>query len=213
MKKSKWFLCVFFITLLFKVEGLAPKWVQNVADIPKKIIQETVNFSFLSKTENLIETNINQIKPQIHSVVNGISGAFQGIYPGTNWCGNGNIAKNIHDLGYFNKTDFCCREHDHCPISIKAQETKYGLRNPGIYTRSHCHCDLTFFRCLKAADDQISDKVGYTFFDVLKTRCFDFTSQVIGCIEWINGRCLKYAFDSKDKRLRPQWFDLPTYSV
>lgn len=33
------------------------------------------------------------------------------------------------------KTDSCCREHDHCPLSISANQTKYGLHNELPYTR------------------------------------------------------------------------------
>lgn len=53
----------------------------------------------------------------------------------TKWCGPGNKAKNFDDLGYFNITDACCREHDFCPESIKAFRKKYDLWNASIFLR------------------------------------------------------------------------------
>lgn len=56
------------------------------------------------------------------------------IFPGTLWCGPGNIAKNESDLGMFAGTDRCCRTHDHCD-GILAGETKYGLVNDTPYSK------------------------------------------------------------------------------
>lgn len=56
------------------------------------------------------------------------------IYPGTKWCGPGNIASNYDDLGYFTKTDMCCRTHDHCD-NIAAGESKDGLVNNTPFTK------------------------------------------------------------------------------
>lgn len=53
---------------------------------------------------------------------------------GTKWCGAGNIAKDYDDLGRFNQTDSCCREHDHAQDNIGAFQKKHGLRNPLPYT-------------------------------------------------------------------------------
>lgn len=53
---------------------------------------------------------------------------------GTKWCGAGDIAKDYDDLGRLNKTDACCREHDHSENYIAAFQKKYGLRNPLPYT-------------------------------------------------------------------------------
>ena len=65
------------------------------------------------------------------------------IYPGTNWCGTGNTAKNFHDLGENSATDKCCRAHDHCPYVIEGFTTKYNLFNVRFHTLSHCQCDET----------------------------------------------------------------------
>lgn len=54
---------------------------------------------------------------------------------GTLWCDGGNIAENDTDLGSFNKTDACCRMHDHCNNTISSDKTKANLKNNGIFTR------------------------------------------------------------------------------
>lgn len=59
---------------------------------------------------------------------------LQIIFPGTLWCGPGNIADNDSELGYFEETDRCCQKHDHCD-GILAGETKYGLTNDSPYTK------------------------------------------------------------------------------
>lgn len=57
------------------------------------------------------------------------------IYPGTKWCGAGNVANNFDDLGLDKKADACCREHDHCNDAIPAGENKYNLTNTEAYTK------------------------------------------------------------------------------
>lgn len=54
---------------------------------------------------------------------------------GTYWCGDGDISPNKKDLGLFEKTDACCREHDSCPDGILVQQERDGLLNNGIFTR------------------------------------------------------------------------------
>ena len=54
---------------------------------------------------------------------------------GTQWCGNGNRARDAKDLGLFKQTDLCCREHDNCPDNIPAGESRHGLNNSGLFTR------------------------------------------------------------------------------
>ena len=51
------------------------------------------------------------------------------IYPGTKWCGPGGDALNYTDVGYYKATDLCCRNHDHCNITINSKEEKYYYKN------------------------------------------------------------------------------------
>ncbi|XP_072570432.1 group 3 secretory phospholipase A2 isoform X2 [Paramormyrops kingsleyae] len=94
------------------------------------------------------------------------------IFPGTLWCGTGNKANNYEDLGVFERTDRCCREHDHCQHTIPSFTTDYGLFNSNFYTISHCECDRRFQQCLLEVNNTISNMVGYTFFSALKVPCF-----------------------------------------
>lgn len=55
--------------------------------------------------------------------------------PGTKWCGQGNAAENYHDLGVFNESDACCRDHDFCDDIIQSGRTKHNLINPYGTTR------------------------------------------------------------------------------
>lgn len=57
------------------------------------------------------------------------------IFPGTKWCGPGDIAKNYNDLGTYRETDKCCREHDNCGDLILPRKSKHGLENPDSFTR------------------------------------------------------------------------------
>ncbi|XP_071654164.1 uncharacterized protein [Temnothorax longispinosus] len=59
---------------------------------------------------------------------------FSGILPGTKWCGTGDLAENYHDLGDLPHIDRCCRNHDLCPIKVRAQQTRYNLTNYSLYT-------------------------------------------------------------------------------
>ncbi|XP_060924816.1 group 3 secretory phospholipase A2 [Limanda limanda] len=97
------------------------------------------------------------------------------IVPGTLWCGSGNKALSYADLGVFSDTDSCCREHDQCKDTILSFHSEFGVFNKNIFTMSHCDCDNKFHSCLTQANDSISDVVGYTFFNLLKMNCFEFS--------------------------------------
>ncbi|XP_070162598.1 phospholipase A2-like [Polyergus mexicanus] len=103
------------------------------------------------------------------------------IFPGTFWCGGGDIAENESDLGRFNKTDTCCRAHDNCKNNILADDTEVNLINNGIFTRSACSCDREFYKCLKKADNIISKTIGDTYFNILQPQCFECICPIDGC--------------------------------
>ncbi|KAF7648631.1 hypothetical protein LDENG_00153630 [Lucifuga dentata] len=100
------------------------------------------------------------------------------IVPGTLWCGSGNKAPSYEDLGVFADTDSCCREHDQCKDTILSFQSDFGVFNSNIFTMSHCDCDNKFRSCLMEASDSISDVVGYTFFNLLKMQCFEFSHRL-----------------------------------
>ncbi|KAF4110519.1 group 3 secretory phospholipase A2 [Onychostoma macrolepis] len=95
------------------------------------------------------------------------------VLPGTLWCGQGTSANDYEQLGMFVHADRCCREHDHCEHIIRSFSVNFGVFNPTLFTLSHCDCDHRFKQCLLNGNDTISNMVGYSFFNVLKLRCFE----------------------------------------
>ncbi|XP_071448665.1 phospholipase A2-like [Hetaerina americana] len=137
----------------------------------------------------------------------------QFIFPGTKWCGDGNISMHDEDYGYFKKTDRCCKDHDYCPDFIAGRDTKYGLQNDAFYTRLHCDCDIQFYDCLKKTRVFVSDEIGFTYFNAIGTRCYRQDYPIIRCFKYssiIMKRCRVYELDQTKPQIW-QWFDLPIY--
>ncbi|GJQ79506.1 hypothetical protein Trydic_g16358 [Trypoxylus dichotomus] len=134
------------------------------------------------------------------------------IFPGTNWCGTGNVSSNYDDLGIFKDTDKCCREHDYCDDVILAGETKYNLTNPTFYSRLNCRCDEKFKSCLKEVGSVISTKVGMIYFNLLNTQCFrkDYPANCKSTA-LIPPRCTEYEYDTSKDQIY-QWFYVPYYN-
>lgn len=120
----------------------------------------------------------------LSAITDGIKDRLKAIYPGTLWCGDGTHAKNQNEIGLFRNTDICCKQHDECPAFIKAGSEFKGLRNTGLFTRSHCDCDLKFYNCLKRTGTLISGKIGYTYFNILRPQCFRKEYPIVGCKKW-----------------------------
>ncbi|KAG6449748.1 hypothetical protein O3G_MSEX006227 [Manduca sexta] len=138
---------------------------------------------------------------------------FSLIFPGTKWCGAGNIADSYDDLGSARETDMCCREHDNCPDLILAGETKYNLTNSAFYTRLNCQCDEKFRLCLHNATSKIANKVGKIYFNALGTQCYREDYPITGCNSyggWFNRKCVEYSYNTSAVRLY-QWFDVNNY--
>ncbi|XP_077422728.1 uncharacterized protein proca1 [Vanacampus margaritifer] len=93
-------------------------------------------------------------------------------YPGTLWCGAGNMADHYDQLGEFEETDSCCRTHDHCPHVIHAFSSKYGYTNFKWHTICHCDCDEALKVCLRRVNDTSSRVMGQAFFNVIGAPCF-----------------------------------------
>ncbi|XP_055298521.1 uncharacterized protein LOC129566515 isoform X3 [Sitodiplosis mosellana] len=140
------------------------------------------------------------------AITDGIKDRLKAIYPGTLWCGDGNQARNQNEIGLFRNTDICCKQHDECPAFIKSGSEFKGLRNTGLFTRSHCDCDLKFYNCLKRTDSLISNKIGYTYFNILRPQCFRKEFRVVGCKKWVNKKCIVYMVDDRQPGVW-QWFD------
>ncbi|XP_054650282.1 uncharacterized protein proca1 [Dunckerocampus dactyliophorus] len=113
-------------------------------------------------------------------------------YPGTLWCGAGNMADHYEQLGEFEETDSCCRTHDHCPHVIHAFSTKYGYTNFKWHSICHCDCDEALKDCLRRVNDTSSRVVGQAFFNVIGAPCFELAYEE-QCAErhWY-GLCKRY---------------------
>ncbi|XP_028157047.1 uncharacterized protein LOC114350435 isoform X1 [Ostrinia furnacalis] len=154
----------------------------------------------------------------VANVANSLSDAFkdrvQAIYPGTVWCGDGHSATaRSGELGLFFFTDTCCRQHDACKIYIKAGDTKYGLTNTGLFTRSHCSCDMQFRECLRRTNSLVSAQIGLTYFNVLGPQCFRKAHPIVKCVRRtrITGqKCEEYQLDYTKPKMW-QWFDNETF--
>ncbi|KAK7883083.1 hypothetical protein WMY93_029257 [Mugilogobius chulae] len=103
-------------------------------------------------------------------------------YPGTLWCGAGNMADNYNQLGDFAETDSCCRTHDHCSHVIHAFSSNYGYTNFKWHSISHCDCDEALKTCLRKVNDTSSRVVGQAFFNVIEAPCFNFAYEE-QCVE------------------------------
>lgn len=129
-----------------------------------------------------------KVRPTSTSAIASITDLFKdkvkAIYPGTLWCGGGNQARSEREVGLFRNTDICCKAHDKCPSFIEAGEEFKGLKNNGLFTRSHCECDQNFYNCLKNIDSLVSNKIGYTYFNILRPKCFRKQYRIKGCKKW-----------------------------
>lgn len=96
------------------------------------------------------------------------------IFPGTKWCGAGNVAMDDYDLGEARNSDMCCRDHDRSKDAIAAFREKYGIKNRQFYTMTNCAEDRKLFNCFLKVGSFTSVSLGTTFFDILKTRCFEY---------------------------------------
>ncbi|CAL7950708.1 unnamed protein product [Xylocopa violacea] len=129
------------------------------------------------------------------------------IFPGTKWCGNGNVAQGPQDLGSLKETDACCRDHDMCPDIIEAGKSKHNLTNSADYTRLNCDCDERFYHCLKKSKETGSGSVRWTYFSVLNTQCYRNEHPIVRCKKKGWFRCLDYQLDNSQPK-RYQWFDV-----
>ncbi|XP_064469236.1 uncharacterized protein LOC135383861 [Ornithodoros turicata] len=136
------------------------------------------------------------------------------IFPGTKWCGAGDVARNYDDLGVAAGTDSCCRAHDHAHDNIPAFGEKHGLRNTNFYTMTHCTDDRQFHTCLKGDNSATSVTVGTMYFDILRTWCFDFTypKTCTGGTSLLNSLLLKTCTDYRlDTSAPMEWGSFPPF--
>ncbi|CAK9802498.1 Phospholipase A2 [Anthophora quadrimaculata] len=168
-------------------------------------------------TSNILpaKNRTGRIRKTISDFLNPFKSKIKAIFPGTYWCGEGNISSSETDLGLFETTDGCCREHDFCSDVILTEEKRDGLINNGIFTRSSCDCDGEFYRCLKNASNVVASNIGKTYFNILRPQCFQTYYSIQGCRKYsgrrlINDKCEQYVYNVTLPET-VQWFDNPDF--
>ncbi|CAK1543689.1 unnamed protein product [Leptosia nina] len=170
---------------------------------------------------NSLASGVTSVANAANSVLDTFKDRVQAIYPdeiesfsGTLWCGDGHSAQaRSSDLGLFFFTDTCCRQHDSCKLYISAGETKFGLTNTGLFTRSHCSCDAKFRECLKRTNSLVSAQIGLTYFNVLGPQCFRRAHPIVKCMRrtrLTGQKCEEYELDYTKPKMW-QWFDNENY--
>ncbi|XP_023954960.2 uncharacterized protein LOC112058397 [Bicyclus anynana] len=161
-----------------------------------------------------LASGVTSVANVANSMVDVFKDRVQAIYPGTIWCGDGHSAQaRSGELGLFFFTDTCCRQHDACKLYIGAGETKFGLTNTGLFTRSHCSCDENFRQCLRKTNSLVSAQIGLTYFNVLGPQCFRRAHPIVKCLRRtrITGlKCEEYELDYTKPKMW-QWFDSETF--
>ncbi|XP_033747321.1 uncharacterized protein LOC117332499 [Pecten maximus] len=114
------------------------------------------------------------------------------IFPGTKWCGRGQIAKEYDELGDDQEADVCCRDHDCCQDIIPCFSTKYNYFNYRFHAILHCDCDKRFRGCLKQSVSPMASLIGRIYFNIMGSKCFNVVMEDV-CVRrswW--GRCEEY---------------------
>nr|XP_046201250.1 uncharacterized protein LOC124033305 isoform X2 [Oncorhynchus gorbuscha] len=136
---------------LFRCRQTRPESLVELSLFNIRALLSTDNLCPLSPVDGFIKQTKNYPLEQQH-----ISGAKSRrkrawVFPGTLWCGTGSKAIDYKQL------------------------VNYGVFNPNFFTISHCDCDKRFRQCLQRVNDTISNMVGFSFFNLLKMPCFEFT--------------------------------------
>ncbi|KAL5276785.1 hypothetical protein ACFFRR_002170 [Megaselia abdita] len=135
-------------------------------------------------------------------------------YPGTKWCGPGDIAVNYEDLGTEVETDKCCRDHDHCEEILEGHKTLHGLSNSGVFPILKCTCEQRFLNCLQKANTTTSIRIGRAYFWA-RNLCIKDEYPIEECALYQKGtiqqRCVRYKLDSRKKKTW-QFFDIPFFT-
>jgi hypothetical protein len=84
--------------------------VERLRELPKR---KASNYAALYERNNNIRDErgtISHEEPKNTGLQFGNPlSVLNGVFPGTKWCGTGDIAKSFHDIGAEKSTDRCCR--------------------------------------------------------------------------------------------------------
>ncbi|XP_014216294.1 phospholipase A2-like, partial [Copidosoma floridanum] len=130
------------------------------------------------------------------------------------WCQAHNGKNNPLKESILQLISDCSSSHDKCGHTLKRGETKYGLYNAGLLTRSHCDCDKQLYKCLKNSSSPMANLIGITYFNALRLQCFKKDYPAV-CTRHkyfliLQDKCLEYNY-SKNEPQTVQWFDQPDF--
>ncbi|XP_062589808.1 uncharacterized protein LOC134251415 [Saccostrea cucullata] len=118
------------------------------------------------------------------------------MYPGTKWCGRGQLATEYDDLGEDNELDVCCRDHDLCHHIIEPFTKKFHYFNFRFHAVLHCKCDQEFRHCLQQSLSPNANFLGKIYFNIMGSKCFVFKeTSVCKAYTWY-GTCAEYKTDT-----------------
>ncbi|XP_003747592.1 uncharacterized protein LOC100898289 [Galendromus occidentalis] len=194
--------------IAYMVGDQCSKWSGPVLEL----VSDQPSIQFINVTTDLMDDYIaqcdgrkerNDTRPLFQKFMSGLKKGPKTIlkhaviFPGTKWCGAGNVARNYDDLGQMSGTDKCCRDHDHAVESLDRGEEKHGLKNDLLYTMTKCTDDETFNKCLFNDGSAHAGAVGTTYFNVLKTKCFDKRKKAKCTSKLVSGitPCTEYKYD------------------
>ncbi|XP_045129560.1 uncharacterized protein LOC123515150 isoform X1 [Portunus trituberculatus] len=130
--------------------------------------QATVHFvtvdEFLEVVEECLEL---EVPPMPSPPLWSFTSLIQGRAPGTLWCGFGQTAQDMAELGAWGPVDHCCRLHDLCPVQLPSYVYYRGAINTTPKPMSHCRCDLQFSVCLSKIKNRAATIVFHTYFNLL----------------------------------------------
>ncbi|XP_037793602.1 phospholipase A2-like [Penaeus monodon] len=135
------------------------------------------------------------------------------IYPGTKWCGTGNVAEGLDDLGTLKEVDACCRDHDLCPDDLEPGQRRHNITNESPFTMSHCDCNDNFRKCLHDVGSGEANEVGSAYFSTGLFQCYRLAKPTAGCKQWaglLTQACQEYNFN-EDGDPRWQVFDMKSF--
>ncbi|XP_064485218.1 uncharacterized protein LOC135397555 [Ornithodoros turicata] len=145
------------------------KGTAQVEEAQKKVLVDVKQVK--SKELQTYLDYCQKLHPSMGEILVG-NGLSWGIYPGTKWCGDGNIASSRSDLGEAAETDKCCRAHDFNARPIPPRGSRHGLINYRHYPMIQCEVDEQLYECLTAEGSPASLVVGHEYFDVLAPICY-----------------------------------------
>jgi len=119
------------------------------------------------KISSIKSTTLTPVEDKL--VMDFVKTGSQMIFPGTLWCGRGQIANSFNELGVHYREDRCCRGHDFCPVEVNA----FTLSNLSPYSKSLCECNKMFYDCLKSIKSKPADQIGRIFFNELDVECIN----------------------------------------